>query len=87
MLHTKELLSFQTIKGKIAHFILQMLVRSGKDEFVLEKSQNELAEMFGVTRPSLSRALRELHSESIIKVDGKNIKILDKNRLSRLLNN
>jgi CRP/FNR family transcriptional regulator, dissimilatory nitrate respiration regulator len=82
-----KFLSFQTIKGKIAHFLLQLIKKTGQDEFVLPKSQNELAEMFGVTRPSLGRAMRELDSEGLIKADGKNIKILDKNGLSMLLRN
>lgn len=82
-----KFLSFQTIKGKIAHFFLQLMLRSGKNEFILDKSQNDLAEMFGVARPSLSRALRELHAEGMINAEGKKIKILDKIRLSSLLKN
>jgi CRP-like cAMP-binding protein len=82
-----KFLSFQTIKGKIAHLLLQIHQETGKDEFTIPKSQNELSEMFGVARPSLSRAMRELHDEGIISADGKNIKILDKTRLSALLRN
>lgn len=78
-------LSFQTIKGKIAHFLLQLSARSNSDEFFMPKSQNELSEMFGVARPSLGRAIRELDSEGIIKAEGKNIKILNRNKLSGLL--
>jgi CRP-like cAMP-binding protein len=82
-----KFLSFQTIKGKIAHLLLQIRQKSGSDEFVMPKSQNELAEMFGVARPSLTRAMREMHDDGIIYAEGKSIKILDKNRLSALLRN
>lgn len=82
-----KFLSFQTIKGKIAHLLLQIKQKTGKDEFMLPKSQNELAEMFGVARPSLTRAMREMHDERIISAEGKEIKILDKDRLSGLLRN
>jgi CRP/FNR family transcriptional regulator, dissimilatory nitrate respiration regulator len=82
-----KFLSFQTIKGKIAHFLLQIRQKTGKEEFILPKSQNELAEMFGVARPSLTRAMREIHDDGIISAEGKEIKILDKNRLSALLRN
>jgi CRP-like cAMP-binding protein len=82
-----KFLSFQTIKGKIAHFLLQIRQKTGKEEFILPKSQNELAEMFGVARPSLTRAIREMHDEGIISAEGKDIKILDRNRLSALLRN
>ncbi|MBN2349484.1 MAG: Crp/Fnr family transcriptional regulator [Bacteroidales bacterium] len=78
-------LSFQTIKGKIAHYILQIVKRTRSDEIVLPKSQNELAELFGVTRPSLGRALRELDHDGYIKATGKHIQILDKEGLSGLL--
>ncbi len=82
-----KFLSFQTIKGKIAHYLLQMMKQTGSDSFVLKKSQNELSEMFGVARPSLSRAIRELDSEGLIKAEGKSICILNKMKLSSYLRN
>lgn len=82
-----KFLSFQTIKGKIAHYLLQQMKSTGKTEFVISKSHQELAEMFGVARPSLSRVFRELHVEEIIFAEGKKIKILDKNRISAYLKN
>jgi CRP-like cAMP-binding protein len=75
-------LSFQTIKGKIAHFLLQIRQRVNSDVFMMPKSQNELSELFGVARPSLGRAIRELDRDGIIKAEGKQIKILDKDGLS-----
>jgi CRP-like cAMP-binding protein len=80
-----KFLSFQTIKGKLAHYFIQQSKKVGKDEFVLPKSQSELAEMFGVARPSLSRAIREMDNEGIIKAEGKNIKIVDEKALMGLL--
>lgn len=78
-------MTFQTIKGKIAHFLLQISKKTGKDEFMLPKSQNELAEMFGVARPSLGRAIRELNNDGIILAEGKKVRILNKNKLTGLL--
>jgi CRP/FNR family transcriptional regulator, dissimilatory nitrate respiration regulator len=78
-------LSFQTIKGKIAHYLLQVRQKLKSDEFIIPKSQNELSELFGVARPSLGRAMRELDNEGFIKADGKHIKIIDKEGLSGLL--
>ncbi|MBK3517828.1 Crp/Fnr family transcriptional regulator [Carboxylicivirga marina] len=77
-------LSFQTIRGKIAHYLLQL---SGPvdGEMILSKSQEELANMFGVTRPSLGRALRDLHNENIIEAKGKSIKILNRDQLIKQL--
>jgi CRP/FNR family transcriptional regulator, dissimilatory nitrate respiration regulator len=78
-------LAFQTIKGKLAHYFLQILNQSGKDEFLLPKSQSQLAEMFGVARPSLSRAIRELDNDGIIQASGKRVLIKDKDKLKKFL--
>jgi CRP-like cAMP-binding protein len=78
-----KFLSFKTIKGKLAQFILQ---RAGKDksDIVLEMTQNELADFFGVARPSVARALGDMEDEGLIEARGKNIKILDKASLAKL---
>ena len=77
-------LTFQTIRGKLAHYLLQ-LAGSLDGEIILPKSQEELASLFGVTRPSLGRALRDLHNEKIIEAHGKSIKILNRQQLIRQL--
>jgi DNA-binding Lrp family transcriptional regulator len=41
--------------------------------------------MFGVARPSLGRAMRELDKDGIIKAESKNVKIIDKNGLTGFL--
>jgi CRP-like cAMP-binding protein len=70
-------LSFKTIKGKIAHFLLKQSVFKGGFEIQLKQSLTQLADLFGVARPSLSRALGELHQEGIIDYKKSFIKILD----------
>ncbi|UCG28306.1 MAG: Crp/Fnr family transcriptional regulator [Bacteroidales bacterium] len=77
-------LSFRTIRGKLAQFILSL---SGKDnrQIRIPKTQKELAEIFGVTRPALARVLGEMEKERIIDVSRKQITILDRNRLSDLI--
>lgn len=82
-----KFLSFQTIKGKIAHYLLQQMKKRNSTEFEVPNSHQELAEMFGVTRPSLSRALREMHADKIISAEGKSIKILNKHEISAYLRN
>lgn len=80
-----KLLSMQSIEGKLAHYLLDLINKQESIEIILPHTQNDLAEMFGVQRPSLSRALRKLHYEGTIEAKGKNIKIIDKNRLSGML--
>jgi CRP-like cAMP-binding protein len=80
-----KFLSFQSIKGKLAHYLLQQSKRDGSFDLVLEKSQNQLAELFGVTRPSLGRAIREMDKAKLIEARARKVKILDKQGLSALL--
>lgn len=80
-----KFLSFQTIKGKIAHYLLQAIKNNDSDIIMLDKSQSELAAYFGVARPSLSRALREMDYDGFIEAKGKQIRIIDKSKLSTLL--
>jgi CRP-like cAMP-binding protein len=75
-----KFLSFKTIKGKIAQYILS-LAGPDRDLIELPMTQNDLAEQFGVARPSLARALGEMAEEGMISVDRKMVKILDRKRL------
>lgn len=78
-----KFLNFKTIKGKLAHFILQKSGQNAKS-VKLELTQNDLADFFGVARPSVARALGEMEEEGMIQAKGKNITIIDRTRLSLL---
>jgi CRP/FNR family transcriptional regulator, dissimilatory nitrate respiration regulator len=78
-----KFLNFKTIKGKLAHYILQ---KAGKDgmSVILSMKQNDLADFFGVARPSVARALGDLEAEGYIEAEGKYIRIIDKAGLAKL---
>lgn len=78
-----KFLSFKTIRGKLAQYILQT-AGPDKSEIKLSMTQNDLAEYFGVARPSIARVISEMEDEGIISTKGKNLKILDKKRLTEL---
>jgi CRP-like cAMP-binding protein len=78
-----KFLNFKTIKGKLAQYIMQ-LAGDEKFEVKFERTQNELADFFGVARPSIARALRELEIDGYLTVKGKMIRIKDKQGLSEL---
>ena len=78
-----KFLNFKTIKGKLAQFILQK-AEEGRSTVTLEMTHNDLADFFGVARPSVSRALGELELEGYIEASGKKIHLLDKKGLSGL---
>ena len=79
-----KFLSFKTIKQKIAHYLLE---KAGDRLQTVEipQSQEQLAEMFGVARPSLARTLGEMVQEGLIETQRRSIKILDKERMNQLL--
>lgn len=67
-------LSFKTIRQKIANYLLKLPAKDGV--VMLDRSQNSLAEYFGVTRPSLSREFANMQEEGLIEIDRKLVKIL-----------
>jgi CRP-like cAMP-binding protein len=79
-----KFLNFKTIKGKLVNFIMS---KSGKDgtSITLGMTQNDLADFFGVTRPSVARAIGELEEDGYIAAKGKLITIVNKKGLSDLV--
>ena len=79
-------LSFKTIKEKVAHFLLK---EAGErfHSFELKNTQQQLADLFGVTRPSLARVLGEMQTEGLIKIEKKTVTLIDKETLNELLRN
>lgn len=77
--------SNKTIKQKVASYILS-LSKNSSNKIILDKSLQEIAEFFGVERPSLSRVFSEFVKEGLInKIDNKNIEILDRDGLVAIL--
>lgn len=79
-----KFLNFKTIKGKLANLILQKLDKNA-DMVNLGMTQNDLADFFGVTRPSIARAIGELAKDGFIQAKGKNIRIIDREGLDELI--
>lgn len=80
-----KFLNFRTIKGKLAQFILQGTTKE-RPLFRLEMTQSDLADYFGVARPSVGRALSDMEKEGVIEAIGKSCRVLDRDRLARLTN-
>jgi CRP-like cAMP-binding protein len=72
-----KFLSFTTIRGKFAQYLLDLSEQSASYEIVLPHSQSQLAELFGVARPSIGRAIGALNQDGIIRTRGKMVEILD----------
>lgn len=84
LINRLQLLSIKTIKGKIAHFLLEQ-VSAENVNFKINRNQTELAEFFGVARPSLARSISEMIIEGVLSVNKKDYRILDVKKLRELL--
>lgn len=78
-------LSFRTIKEKVAHYLLSLSRSETRTTIILPKSHQELAEFFGVARPSLARTFAEMQEEGIITVNRREVAIIDKVKLMELI--
>ncbi|WP_418893393.1 Crp/Fnr family transcriptional regulator [Limibacterium fermenti] len=78
-----RLVSLRTIRAKLAYYIL----KESKGERVcqLKISKQDLAHLFGVSRPALVNVMMQLAEEGIIGVDGRTIDILRRGDLQRML--
>ncbi len=77
-------ITFATIQRKFAQYILEL----AKDNLYiveLDQTQQELAELFGVTRPSFARTVSEMQKKGLIKIEKKQIEILNRNALVELI--
>ena len=80
-----EELSFTTVRHRLAALLLRLAREAGKGsgraEFKIEASNQELASQIGTVRELVSRNLSRFQAEGLITMDGKNITIPDLARL------
>jgi CRP/FNR family transcriptional regulator, cyclic AMP receptor protein len=76
-----EELSFTTIRHRLGALLLRLARESGKGsgraEFKIEASNQELASQIGTVRELVSRNLSRFQAEGLIAMEGKNITIPD----------
>ena len=77
-------MSFKTIRQKLASYFLRLSATQGS-QILLDRSQQELADYFGISRPSLAREVSHMQDDGLIKADRKQITILNKEKLKFLI--
>ena len=77
-------MSFKTIRQKLASYFLRLSATQGS-QILLDRSQQELADYFGISRPSLAREVSHMQDDGLIKADRKQITILNKEKLKILI--
>lgn len=81
-----HLMSFRTIRQKLAIYLLELSNKSGSCEFLLNRTKSALAEYFGVSRPALEREITHMQEEGLMSVDHRKIILLNKEKLFRMVN-
>jgi len=82
-----ESLSLKEIPERLASFLLHALTRDGDqgmNQLGLTITQRELAKILGATPEALSRAIRKISNAGILAMDGRSIRILDREALEAL---
>ena len=78
-------MSFKTIRQKLASYLLRLYKQQQQTHITLDRSQQELSDYFGVSRPSLARELAHMQEDGSLIADRKHITILQKEQLVRLI--
>ena len=78
-------MSFKTIRQKLASYLLRLYIQQQQTHITLDRSQQELSDYFGVSRPSLARELAHMQEDGLLIADRKHITILQKEQLVRLI--
>lgn len=78
-------MSFKTIRQKLASYLLRLYKQQQQEHITLDRSQQELSDYFGVSRPSLARELAHMQEDGLLIADRKHITILQKEELVRLI--
>ena len=79
--HKMKVLSLFTVREKVAYLLLERAGEQNSNTIRLTRSRQEIADSFGIQKFSLLRVLSEFEKEGVIRVDGKTIEIIDRNRL------
>ena len=66
---------FMSLKVKVANYLLEECALKQSSHLRMQYTQQELADRFGVARPSLARVFSELEKENILEIRNKDITI------------
>jgi len=72
---------FGTIKSKFSKYLLEMAQSQHSMDFTIPHTQQELADIFGVTRPALARCIGQMTDQGILDSNKKQFRILNRNKL------
>jgi len=78
-----ESVSFGSVRQRLAGTLLEFARESGKDAFTLALTHQELASRLGTVREVVSRNLSRFQAEGLIRIDKRQVRVLDADGLER----
>jgi len=81
-----ETLNLRTVRQRLAQYLLGYCTAAHPCDISLAIKKSELAKHLGTISETLSRTFRRMEQEGLIKVSGRHIQVLDRERLRRELN-
>jgi CRP-like cAMP-binding protein len=78
-----RLVSLRSIRAKLSYFLLKESF--GGNVLQLKISREDIARIFSVSRPALVKVMMEMAEEGVIEVNGREIRIIDRNKLQSFL--
>jgi CRP-like cAMP-binding protein len=76
-----RMLSLFTVREKVAYFLVKAAEHQQSRTITLDKSRQEIADMFGIQKFSLLRCLSEFVANGAIKIEGRQITILNSDKM------
>jgi CRP-like cAMP-binding protein len=78
-------MAIKGLRAKVCTYLYNLHIEQETDFVSLPLKKYELAQLFNVERPSLSRAMINLRDEGIIDFDGRTVKICDYGKLAEVI--
>ena len=75
----------KSLRENLMDYFMALSAEQKSEDILLPISKKQLADHFGVQRPSLFRELKNMKDEGLIEVDNRSIKILYKESSSKIL--
>ncbi|MBQ9254723.1 MAG: Crp/Fnr family transcriptional regulator [Bacteroidales bacterium] len=66
LINKMQSFAFNSIRNNIAQYLYNIYKTQGKTTFIIEDSQQQLAETFSVTRPALANVIKDLTNEKLL---------------------
>jgi len=85
LLHMVEAQALHSVRARLAAYLLTQ--GKGRDSFRLEQTNEEIGGEIGTVRDVVSRTLRGLQDDHLLRIDGRTVYVLDRANMKRVASN